>query len=70
MQIEHAIDKKTIWMVRSGSGSFALNKLNHPEYKVGCAEGDTSKHYRDRFYFLAIMTLLLQIFGGIGGVFC
>lgn len=65
MQITHAADKKTVWMVCSGSGPCAHNKLNHSEYKFACAEGDTAKQYTET-NFLAIMTILLQCFGEIG----
>ena len=46
MQTTYAIDKKSIWIVHSGSGPFANNELNHSEYnKVAYAEGTTSKQY-------------------------
>lgn len=66
MQIAHATDKENIWMVHSGSGPFAHNKLRHSECKFACAEGYTSKQYTETV-FLAIMTILLQCFRGIGG---
>lgn len=69
MQITHATDKKSIWMVRSGSGSFAHNKLNRSEYNFFCAEGYISKQYTEREFFLLLWSFFYSFLGGIGGFF-
>lgn len=63
MQIAHATDKKSIWIIQSGSGPFRNNKLSHSEYnKVACAEEATSKQYTVTEFLCPIIAILLQSF--------